>query len=113
LAVLPAHPADANIAWRMALCGLGFGLFQSPNNHTIVTTAPPARAGAGSGMLGTARLTGQTLGSVLLALIFALFGAHSPHGPSIAIGVAAGFAATAAVFSGLRVKAPREAAQPA
>ena len=27
LAVLPAHPALADIAWRMALCGAGFGLF--------------------------------------------------------------------------------------
>ena len=110
---LPAHPANADIAWRLALCGLGFGLFQSPNNHTIVTSPPPSRAGAGSGMLGTARLTGQTVGSVLLALIFALFGAHSLHGPSIALGVAAGFAATAAVFSGLRLMTPRPAAQAA
>jgi DHA2 family multidrug resistance protein-like MFS transporter len=113
MAMSPAQPANADIAWRLALCGVGFGLFQSPNNHTIVTSAPPARAGAGSGMLGTARLTGQTLGSVLLALIFALFGARSTHGPQIALGVAAGFAATAAVFSGLRLKAPAAAAQAA
>jgi len=109
LALLGAAPSNANIAWRMALCGIGFGLFQAPNNHTIVTSAPVPRAGAASGMLGTARLTGQTAGSVLLALIFALFGAHSPHGPQVALGVAAAFAATAGVFSGLRLKAPREA----
>ena len=40
LAALPAQPANADIVWRMALCGIGFGLFQSPNNHTIITTAP-------------------------------------------------------------------------
>ena len=67
LAALPAHPANADIVWRMALCGIGFGLFQSPNNHTIVTSPPPHRSGAASGMLGTARLTGQTFGAVLLA----------------------------------------------
>ncbi|HEX7945123.1 MAG TPA: MFS transporter, partial [Phenylobacterium sp.] len=48
--------SDLDIAWRMALCGVGFGLFQSPNNHTIVTSAPRHRSGAASGMLGTARL---------------------------------------------------------
>ncbi|MBO9515762.1 MAG: MFS transporter, partial [Variovorax sp.] len=53
LAALPANPGNADIAWRMVLCGLGFGLFQSPNNHTIVTSPPPNRSGAASGMLGT------------------------------------------------------------
>jgi MFS transporter, DHA2 family, multidrug resistance protein len=105
LAVLPALPGNADIAWRMALCGVGFGLFQSPNNHTIVTSTPPARSGAGSGMLGTARLTGQSLGSVLLAIIFGAFGAHSARGPSIALATAAAFAAVAALFSGMRLRA--------
>ena len=105
LALLPAAPGNADVAWRMALCGIGFGLFQSPNNHTIVTSAPHSRSGAASGMLGTARLTGQTFGSVLLALIFAAFGAHSAHGPSIALAFAAAFAAVAGTFSGMRLRA--------
>jgi MFS transporter, DHA2 family, multidrug resistance protein len=104
LALMPAEPSNAAIAWRMALCGIGFGLFQSPNNHTILTSAPVQRSGAASGMLGTARLTGQTLGAVLLAVIFSAFGARSAHGPSIAFALAAGFAACAAAFSGLRVR---------
>ncbi len=40
LALLPSSPSDLDIIWRMALCGAGFGLFQSPNNHTIVASAP-------------------------------------------------------------------------
>jgi DHA2 family multidrug resistance protein-like MFS transporter len=105
LALLPALPGNADIAWRMALCGIGFGLFQSPNNHTIVTSTPPARSGAGSGMLGTARLTGQSFGSVLLAIIFGAFSARNAHGPSIALATAAVFAAVAGVFSGMRLRA--------
>jgi MFS transporter, DHA2 family, multidrug resistance protein len=105
LALLPALPGNADIAWRMALCGVGFGLFQSPNNHTIVTSTPPHRSGAGSGMLGTARLSGQSFGSVLLAIIFGAFGAHSAHGPSIALATAAVFSAVAGIFSGMRLRA--------
>ncbi|XPG46167.1 MFS transporter [Variovorax sp. KK3] len=104
LAALPAHPANADIVWRMALCGLGFGLFQSPNNHTIVTSPPAHRSGAASGMLGTARLTGQTLGAVLLAGIFSTWAPHEGRGPFIALGLAAACAAVAAVCSMLRVR---------
>ena len=92
------------VAWRLALCGIGFGLFQSPNNHTIVTSAPLARAGAASGMLGTARLTGQSLGAVLLGIIFSVAGVHG-GGVEIAFGLSAGLAAAASVFSLLRVRA--------
>jgi DHA2 family multidrug resistance protein-like MFS transporter len=105
LAALPAQPGNADIVWRMALCGFGFGLFQSPNNHTIVTTPPPQRSGAASGMLGTARLTGQTLGAVLLAGIFSVWSPHDGKGQVIALGLAACCAAVAAVCSTLRTRA--------
>jgi MFS transporter, DHA2 family, multidrug resistance protein len=105
LAFLPAAPANWRIALPLALCGAGFGLFQSPNNHTIVTSAPLRRAGAASGMLGTARLTGQSMGAVMLGLIFGVAGVHD-GGPEIALGLAAALAATAAVFSSLRITSP-------
>lgn len=106
LAALPAQPGNADIVWRMALCGLGFGLFQSPNNHTIVTSPPAHRSGAASGMLGTARLTGQTLGAVLLAAIFSVWSPHDGKGQVIALGLAACCAAVAAVCSALRTRGP-------
>ena len=104
LAMLPPSPSDASIAWRMALCGLGFGLFQSPNNHTIVTTPPRQRSGAASGMLGSARLTGQTLGAILVAYLFSIWPPHaSARGLSIALAAGAVFALVAGVVSVLRV----------
>ena len=104
LGLMPAQPADWDMAWRMALCGAGFALFQSPNNHTIVTSAPLHRSGAASGMLGTARLTGQTLGAVLLAAIFALRPGHDGSAESLALLLAAGWAVAAGVCSSLRVR---------
>jgi DHA2 family multidrug resistance protein-like MFS transporter len=104
LAALPPQPSGADIVWRMALCGAGFGLFQSPNNHIIVTSGPLQRAGAASGMLGTARLTGQSIGAVLLAIIFSFASAHDGRGPMLALALAAGFAGTASLFSLLRLR---------
>lgn len=52
------------------LCGAGFGLFQTPNNSTIISSAPTKRSGGASGMLGMARLLGQTFGTTLVALLF-------------------------------------------
>ena len=106
LAALPAQPSNLDIVWRMALCGAGFGLFQSPNNHTIVSSPPAHRSGAASGMLGTARLTGQTTGAVVLAGIFSVWSPHQGRGPVIALVLAACCAAVAGIFSALRVRAP-------
>ncbi|WP_042289073.1 MFS transporter [Paraburkholderia mimosarum] len=100
LAALGAHPTVLDICWRMALCGAGFGVFQSPNNRQILSSAPRERSGGASGMLGTARLTGQTLGAALVALIF---GFAPQQGPTVALYVATAFAAVAAVVSLLRL----------
>lgn len=104
LALLPAQPSQGDIVWRMVVCGVGFGLFQSPNNHLIITSAPAHRSGGASGMLGTARLTGQTLGAVLLAITFSFFEAHGGQGPLAALWLASGFAAVAGVCSALRIR---------
>ncbi|MET0257452.1 MAG: MFS transporter, partial [Methylobacterium sp.] len=72
MALLPTEPANLDIAWRLSLAGLGFGLFQSPNNRLIITSAPRARSGGASGMQSTARLTGQSLGAALVAVVFGL-----------------------------------------
>ena len=95
LALTPADAGMADVAWRMALCGLGFGFFQAPNNRTLLSAAPLDRSGAAGGMLATARLTGQTLGATLCAILFRA----SPAGATLAIATGAGFSALAALVS--------------
>jgi DHA2 family multidrug resistance protein-like MFS transporter len=99
LALLPAAPADWDIVWRMAICGIGFGFFQTPNNTALMTAGPVERSGAASGMVGVARTVGWSLGSALVALIFALRG---PDGAVMCLAVGAGFAAGGAVVSSAR-----------
>jgi len=101
IALLPEAPSQADIAWRMLLCGLGFGFFQTPNNRTIITTAPHARSGAAGGMLSMARLLGQTAGATTMAMFFHL----SDGDPTrLALTVAAGLAAIGALVSLLRLR---------
>lgn len=93
-------------AWSLGLCGVGFGLFQAPNNHTIITSAPPQRAGAASGMLGSARLTGQALGATLVAVVFAVHGGTGTQALAQVLLLAAVLAAAAAVASFQRTRYP-------
>jgi MFS transporter, DHA2 family, multidrug resistance protein len=107
---MPESPTRLDVAWRLAICGIGFGFFQSPNNRLMIASAPRDRAGAGSGMLSTSRLLGQTTGSALVALVFGLThgGADGiAMGTRLAIGMAAGFAGLAMLLSTLRVRQPQ------
>lgn len=92
-----------NLGWRMAVCGIGIGLFQTPNNVTITTSAPIQRSGGASGMLGTARVLGQTLGTAMVAVLFHVVTAPG-KGEKVCLYVAIAFALTAAFVSFVRVK---------
>ena len=100
LALLPASASSFDVIWRMALAGAGFGLFQTPNNRTMIAAAPRERSGGASGMLGTARLLGQTIGAALVALFL---GRYPAEGTRISLFAGAGFALCGAALSMLRL----------
>lgn len=108
LALMPHDASTADIVWRMAVCGLGFGFFQAPNNRAMVSSAPRNRSGAAGGMLATARLLGQTAGAVTVAVFFHL---GATRATPLALGSAAAVAAVAAAVSLLRMRI-REPAGP-
>ncbi|MBB5692084.1 DHA2 family multidrug resistance protein-like MFS transporter [Roseomonas pecuniae] len=105
LAVLPPSPDVADIVWRMVLGGFGFGLFQTPNNRTMVGAAPPERAGGASGMLSTARLLGQTTGAALVGLVLGWMPGMPVGAPKLALAIGCGMAALGALVSLLRLRA--------
>lgn len=100
LATMPAHPTHIDIIWRMFLGGIGFGIFLTPNNSTIIASAPKERSGGASGMLGMARLLGQTIGAAFVAVIFAFY---PGHGMRYALILGAIIAVVSAVISTLRL----------
>ena len=107
---LAEHHTVFDIVWRLGLCGAGFGLFQIPNTRFMVGTAPRNRAGSVSGMLGTIRLTGHTIGASLAALMLNIFNGQAQSGLHLALALAC----LAAVFSSARLcKRFNDAANPA
>ena len=94
--VLVGHHAPLiAIVLVLGLAGLGFGMFQSPNNNVMLRMGPIDRAGAASGMQATCRLTGQTVGALLAAsaLSFPQLGPYAALYVSAVLAfVAAGFA---------------------
>jgi DHA2 family multidrug resistance protein-like MFS transporter len=101
LALLTPAASTTAIVLHMALCGLGFGLFQSPNLNALMSAAPPERSSGASAMVAMARLNGQAIGAALVALCFGLAGAR---GPSWALGLGAVLAGVAALASLARLR---------
>ncbi len=93
-----SNPSEWNIAWRMAICGVGFGMFQTPNNIVMVMATPVNRSGGAGGMQSTARLVGQTLGATIVSSVFALL-AHETTAISVCLYISVGFALCAGIFS--------------
>jgi len=72
LSLLGPDASSLDVAWRTALCGIGFGFFQSPNNRAMIGATPRERSGGASGAQATTRLLGQTTGTAVVALMFSL-----------------------------------------
>ena len=100
LGLLPASPSDFDIIWRLVVCGMGFGLFQSPNNSIMIASAPQHRSGSASGMLASARLVGQTLGGGACGFFFHWHDGETTMTPLF---VAAAFSLFGAVLSASRI----------
>ena len=104
LGLMPTETTSLEIAGLMAICGLGFGFFQSPNNRTMLSSAPMHRSGAAGGMLATARLTGQTIGATIAAI--ALRFAADAETLALVVAAVFAFAGALASLSRLRFQAP-------
>jgi DHA2 family multidrug resistance protein-like MFS transporter len=117
VALLPVQPAYLDIAWRLSLCGAGFGFYMSPNARLIVGSSPRERAASAGGLVSTMRLCGQTTGATLVAtlLAFGLGGGRVPAFVAAGLAVIAGLCSIARLNPAIRLPDGRETAtvQPA
>ena len=104
--------AEWDIAWRMAVCGAGFGIFQTPNATVMIQATPVSRSGAAGGFQSTARIGGQTFGATIVTLVFAWLAqptdagslSNGAPGVNMTLFIALGFAIMAGIFSISRFK---------
>jgi EmrB/QacA subfamily drug resistance transporter len=78
--------ADSNafdVAWRLAVVGVGSGLFQSPNNSAVMGSVPLPYLGIASGILAAMRNVGMVLG-------IAVAGAVLYHSASVSVSLGSG-----------------------
>jgi DHA2 family multidrug resistance protein-like MFS transporter len=95
-----------------AICGAGFGTFQSPNNRELMGSGPVEKSGSAAALLATIRVGSQTFGASVVAIVFAAFESHAAAGEpataflQMAVPIALAFgcctAAIAAVVSARR-----------
>jgi len=107
LAIAMLEPAAPwwDVAWRMAITGAGFALFQTPNNRVLISSVPRERSGQGSGMISTSRLLGQTMGAAMVALVFSALQVHGVGvAATVAVLVGAGLTAVATALSLARMR---------
>jgi DHA2 family multidrug resistance protein-like MFS transporter len=97
----PLQRVPEPILLMTALCGLGFGLFNVPNNRNMFLSAPSKRSGSAGGLQGTARLVGQTFGAVMMTLLFTM--ASADAAPRLGLAIGAGLAFVAGLVSILRI----------
>ncbi len=97
MSLLPVAAQPVDIVWRLALFGLGTGIFQSPNNSTVMGSVPKPRLGIASGILATVRNGGMVLG---IATAGAVLYAFAP--PSILGKAALEASETAGFLAGLK-----------
>lgn len=111
-ALLPPDPSAPDIMWRLVLCGMGFGIFMSPNNRLMMNAVPRERSGSAGGIIATSRTLGQTLGAALVAMMFGLLdfsagGAAAADASRAAMWLSASFACTALIVGSMRLKIQR------
>ena len=93
-----------NLCWivlNLALMGLGFAFFSSPNNNAIMGSIGQEKYGLAASSLATMRMVGQALSMALTALILAYFGGSSGMLPAAAPMVLQSIQTSMLLFTGL------------
>ena len=73
MSTLTIHSTYSDVAVRLVVLGLGMGLFQSPNNSAVMSSAPANQRGIASAVLGTMRNLGTMLGIGITGAVFVSF----------------------------------------
>lgn len=70
LGFLSSSSGSIDVVLRLAILGLGMGLFQAPNNSIIMGSLPKEQLGIAAGTLGTMRNMGMVIGVAVSGAVF-------------------------------------------
>jgi predicted MFS family arabinose efflux permease len=73
LSFLGTADLPVRVAVSLGLFGLGLSIFSSPNNSSVMGTAPLPKLGIAGGIIATGRNLGMVLGVTLSSAVFAYF----------------------------------------
>jgi MFS family permease len=84
LAFVSVNASSLDLIVRLGLLGLGLGIFQTPNNNSLMSSIPRERLGVGSSFLSVVRSLGHSAGAALAtaivsARLFAITGQDALH----------------------------------
>jgi EmrB/QacA subfamily drug resistance transporter len=91
------------IVGLLALMGIGFGLFSSPNSNAIMSSVEKKFLGVASGVVGTMRMIGQMMSMGIAMMLIALYIGNNPISPATYPGLISGMRTGFLVFSGLSI----------
>lgn len=77
MSFLNADTPYGYIVISFIICGIGSGLFQTPNNNAVMSNVPTEYRGISSGMLATSRNIGMVLGVAICGALFAVFSSNA------------------------------------
>ena len=69
LSFLSVQSSPLDVILRLGLVGLGLGIFQTPNNNSLMSAIPKERLGVGSSFLSIVRSLGNSTGAALATTI--------------------------------------------
>ena len=70
LTTLSTSAQPFEVMMRLAVVGIGAGLFTAPNNSSIMGSVPRDKLGTGSAMIATTRNVGQAIGLAIAGAVF-------------------------------------------
>lgn len=83
----------------LAIMGIGFGLFSSPNSNAIMSSVEKKNLGVASGVVGTMRMVGQMLSMGIAMMILAVYIGNRQITPEVYPGFVAGMRTGFIIFS--------------
>ena len=110
LAPLGLDWGPSDLAWRLAVAGIGMGLFNAPNLTMALSNSPRELLSTTGASTSVARQLGFATGPAVATAIWATSG-YTTGGMSLVIALAAGLAATSGAAL-LRLRAPRPQVEP-